>query len=104
MAVFSIWESRFPSDVAAAGRSVTEAIWRDMLSYEGYLRHTIVEDLDDPGHLIVISEWTSRDAADRVREEYAGHENARRADELVAGPRRRMVGRELEAEEPPPRM
>jgi quinol monooxygenase YgiN len=97
MAVFSIWDSRFPPEAAAEGRALTEAIWRDMLSYEGYLRHTIVEDLDDSGHLIVISEWASRDAADRVREEYAGHEHARRADELVVGARRRTVGRELQA-------
>jgi hypothetical protein len=55
MAVFSIWESRFPSDLAAEGRRATAAIWKDMLVFDGYLRHEIVEDLDDPGHLFVIS-------------------------------------------------
>jgi quinol monooxygenase YgiN len=97
MAVFSIWESRFPPEVADEGRTVTDAIWRDMMGHEGYLRHTIVEDLDDPGHLFVVSEWASRDAADRVLEEYAGNENARRADALVVGARQRTVGRAVEA-------
>lgn len=95
MSVFSIWESRFPSKAAAEGRATTEAIWRDMQSYDGYLRHVIVEDLDDSGHLFVISEWESRRAADAVRDEYAGHENARRADSLAREPRRRTVARLL---------
>ncbi len=28
MAVYSIWESRFPPEASAAGRAVTERIWR----------------------------------------------------------------------------
>ena len=48
MAVFSIWESRFPPEHAERGRAVTEAIWQDMLAYPGYLRHTLVEDSTTP--------------------------------------------------------
>src|SRR5215510_8266528 len=95
MAVFSIWEARFPSESHTAGREVTEAIWQDMQAYDGYLRHVIVEDLDDPGHLIVISEWQSRAAADAVLAEYAEHQNAKRANALVTQPRRRTVGRAI---------
>lgn len=93
MSVFSIWESHFPAEAAEEGRRVTEAIWRDMASFDGYLRHTLVEDLDDPGHLLVISVWESRAAADRIRDEYATHANARRAEALSTEPRRRFVGR-----------
>jgi len=95
MTVFSIWESRFPQESHAAGREVTEAIWQDMQAYGGYLGHVIVQDLDDPGHLIVVSEWQSRAAADAVLAEYAGHDNAKRANALVAQPRRRTVGRAI---------
>jgi len=95
MTVFSIWESRFPPERRTAGREVTEAIWRDMQAYGGYLRHVIVEDLDDPGHLIVVSEWQGRAAADAVLAEYAEHENARLANALVVQPRRRTVGRAI---------
>jgi quinol monooxygenase YgiN len=92
VAVFSIWESRFPTGAVAEGRQVTEAIWQDMQSCAGYLRHAIVEDLDEPGHLIVISEWESRRAADQVLVDYADNANATRANALVAEPRRRIVG------------
>lgn len=51
MAVFSIWESQFPTCAVAEGRQVTEAIWQDMQSYAGYLRHAIVEDLAIPDTL-----------------------------------------------------
>ena len=95
MSVFSIWESRFPPQDAAEGRDITEAIWRDMPHFDGYLRHVIVEDVDDPGHLVVISEWESHAAADKVRDQYADHENARRADALVSEPRRRIIGQAM---------
>lgn len=95
MGVYSIWESRFPSLMIEEGRQATAAIWADMAHYDGYLSHILVEDLDEPGHLFVISEWESRAAADRVRDEYAGHENAKRVESLVAEPRRRILAREL---------
>jgi hypothetical protein len=56
MPVFSIWESRFPPEHVGRGREVTEAIWQEMPDFPGYLRHVLIEDLDDPGHLFVVSE------------------------------------------------
>lgn len=98
MPVFSIWESRFPPEHVERGREVTRAIWQEMPDFSGYLRHVLIEDLDDPGHLFVVSEWESREAADDVLAEYASSPNARLANELVAEPRRRTVGRRLEGE------
>ena len=91
MAVYSIWESRFPADASAEGRGVTERIWADMLSFEGYLGHELLQDLDDPGHLLVVSRWASRERADQVLAEYAGSPHAARANRLVATPRGRFV-------------
>jgi heme-degrading monooxygenase HmoA len=90
MSVYSIWESRFPTETAEEGTSVTKAIWQDMLSFDGYLAHELLQDLDQPGHLIVISRWASREAADAAMS-YASHPNAKRADQLVSRPRRRTV-------------
>ena len=95
MPVFSVWESHHPAEVAEEGRRVTEAIWRDMVDFDGYLSHELIEDLDDPGHLLVVSQWTSRERADAVLGEYAGHPNARRANELVSRPRTRFLGQAL---------
>lgn len=91
MAVYSIWESRFPAESAADGLAVTEAIWADMPGYDGYLEHVVLVDEDDPGHLLVVSQWASRSQADAVLREYAPHPNARAANRLVSEPRRRFV-------------
>lgn len=91
MAIYSIWESRFPAQTAAEGRAVTEAIWRDMPTFDGYLGHELLADADDPGHLLVVSRWTTRDRADAVLHQYATHPNAQTANRLVVEPRRRFV-------------
>jgi quinol monooxygenase YgiN len=92
VSIYSVWESHFAREVAREGRDVTEAIWRDMPQYDGYLSHELIEDLDDPGHLLVVSQWASREHADETLRLYADHPNARRVNELVASPRTRFVG------------
>jgi quinol monooxygenase YgiN len=94
MTAYTIWESRFPAEAAAEGVGVTQAIWKDMLTFDGYLDHELIEDLDRPGHLFVVARWTSREAADAALS-YASHPNARRVEELVSEPRRRTVGAPL---------
>jgi quinol monooxygenase YgiN len=94
MAVYSIWESQFPPEASAAGRTVTERIWADMQGCDGYVGHELLHDLDDPGHLLVVSRWESRERADHVLAEYAGHPNALEANRLVSSPRRRFVATE----------
>lgn len=91
MPVYSIWESLFPAEAAEEGASVTKAIWRDMLCFDGYLEHELVQDLDQPGHLIVVSRWESREAADAAMS-YVSHPNAQRVEQLVSEPRRRTLG------------
>ena len=91
MGVYSIWDSRYPPRRSEEGLDVTRAIWADMPQFDGYLDHEIVEDLDEPGHLFVVSQWRSRDAADAAMS-YASHPNAQRAARLVCEPRRRTVG------------
>lgn len=91
MPIYSVWESRFGPEKAAEGLRITEAIWRDMTGFDGYLGHELLVDADDPGHLLVVSQWTTRERADAVLQEYAGHPNARAANRLVSQPRSRFV-------------
>ena len=91
MPIYSIWESRFPAPQAAEGRAVTEATWRDMASFAGYLHHELLVDSDDPGHLLVVSRWASREPADESLRRYAEHPHARAANDLVSEPRRRIL-------------
>jgi hypothetical protein len=92
MPVYSVWDSHYAPENAREGRAITEAIWRDMTQFDGYLAHELIEDLDDPGHLLVVSQWTTRQRADEVLRDYIDHPNARRANELVSRPRARFVG------------
>ncbi len=92
MSIYAVWEFRFPAGTTQEGLGVAEDIWHDMVGFDGYLGHELVRDLDDPGHLLVVSRWTSRQRADDSLVEYAGHPNARRAEQLVSEPRRRFVG------------
>jgi heme-degrading monooxygenase HmoA len=62
-----------------------------MPGYHGYLGHELLVDADDPGHLLVMSRWASREHADETLRQYADHPNARAANRLVAEPRRRIV-------------
>ncbi|HEY7631488.1 MAG TPA: antibiotic biosynthesis monooxygenase [Thermoleophilaceae bacterium] len=96
MSVYSIWESSFPAGSHEEGAAVTRAIWADMAEFDGYLDHEIVEDLAHPGHLLVLSRWKSREAADAAMV-YRSSPNARRADALVSDPRRRTLGRVIDA-------
>lgn len=91
MPIYAIWESRFPAPLAAEGRAVTEAIWRDMPCFAGYLSHELLVDIDDPGHLVVVSQWASQEHADESRRLYAEHPSARVANNLVTEPRRRIL-------------
>ena len=91
MTIYAIWESRFSASRAGEGRAVTEAIWRDMPDFEGYLGHELLIDADDPGHLLVVSRWTSQEHADESLRLYAEHPNARAVNGLVAEPRRRIL-------------
>ncbi|HTX10437.1 MAG TPA: antibiotic biosynthesis monooxygenase [Solirubrobacteraceae bacterium] len=90
MSVYSIWESRFPPESAREGVQATQAIWGDMPGFDGYLDHELVQDLDQPGHLFVLSRWSSREAAEAALV-YLSHPNAKRVEALVSEPRRRTV-------------
>ncbi|MFZ0379756.1 MAG: antibiotic biosynthesis monooxygenase [Solirubrobacteraceae bacterium] len=94
MSIYSIWESRFPQERAQEGVEATQAIWEDMPGFDGYLEHEVVQDLDQPGHLFVLSRWSSRDAAEAALV-YLSHPNAKRVEALVSEPRRRTVAAAL---------
>ena len=95
MDVTVLWESRFRPASAEGGMEVTRKIWQDMRQFPGYVDHEIVRDLDDPGHVLVISHWTSREAAETVKNRYGAHPNVLLANQLVAEPRRRWIGMQV---------
>jgi len=96
MNVTVLSESRFPAARAEGGLEVTRKIWQDMRQFPGYVDHEIVRDLDDPGHVLVISHWSSREAVETVKNRYGHHPNVVLANQLVAGPQRRWIGMHMD--------
>ena len=66
MSVTVLWEARFGQQHSEEGKATIKRIWEDMTRIAGYVDHETIVDLDNPGHVVVISHWRSRDAADRV--------------------------------------
>ncbi len=86
-----VWETYLKQGSEEEGLALTHRIWTDMTRFEGYVSHFILRDEDEKGHLLVVSEWTSRDAADRTRVEYSDAEPVRLITPLLAKPRSRWV-------------
>ena len=56
-----IWETWLNSGSEDKGLALTRRIWTDMTLFQGYMSHSILIDEDDKGHLLVVSEWTTRE-------------------------------------------
>lgn len=86
-----IWETWLKPGYEDEGLMLTRRIWADMTSFHGYRSHQLLLDDDMAGHLLVVSEWINREAADRIRDEYSTAEPVRRLAPLLAKPRGRWV-------------
>lgn len=69
-----VWETWLKEGAEAEGLQITRQIWSDMQKVDGYVSHHLLVDQDAANHLFVVSQWRSREAADRSRDEYAGSE------------------------------
>jgi quinol monooxygenase YgiN len=86
-----VWETWLKAGAEEEGLEITRRIWADMTRFEGYVSHFILRDEDEKGHLLVVSEWANREAADHIRDEYADAEPVRLITPLLAMPRKRRV-------------
>lgn len=91
MPVLVVWETWLRSDAEDQGLELTKRIWADMTKFNGYISHQILVDEDQRGHLLVISQWTNRTVADRIKDQYAGAEPVRLLTPLLDRPRNRWV-------------
>jgi quinol monooxygenase YgiN len=63
-----IWDIRVRPEASKDGRSLLEQIWTGMRTrFAGYVSHRLLEDQDRPGHYVVVSDRTSREASDKSR-------------------------------------
>ena len=104
MAVESVFEFRFSGDKAQEGFDVARSIGADMPATGGYLGHEVVRDLEDDGHVLVVTRWGEKAQADAVLSQYVEDEKiaARHGPD---GPRPHRVrrGRRRLSAQPPRR-
>ncbi len=91
-----VWDMRVRRDAAETGLAVIQRTWLDMRTlFCGYLGHRLFADADQSGQFIVVSDWASRDDADRSLREYADAETVRQLQPLLTEARVRTVLSEL---------
>jgi quinol monooxygenase YgiN len=88
--VVIVWETWLNPGDEAEGLRLTRRIWSDMQRVDGYVSHRLLVDQDAPTHLLLVSQWRSREAADRSKREYAS-EALTKLKPLLARERGRWV-------------
>jgi quinol monooxygenase YgiN len=88
--VIIVWETWLNSGDEAEGLRLTRQIWADMQYADGYISHQLLVDQDTPTHLLLISRWRSRAAADRSKRDYTS-DALRTLKRLLARERGRWV-------------
>ena len=89
--VIVIWETQLKAGAEKEGLRLTRQIWAEMTQKAGYLSHTLLVDEDTPGHLLVVSKWSSRQITDALRDTYTHAEPVLRLVPLLERPRNRWV-------------
>ncbi len=69
-----VWETWLKDGTEAEGLRLTRQIWSDMQHIDGYISHQLLVDQDAANHLLLVSQWRTREAADRSKNEYAASE------------------------------
>jgi quinol monooxygenase YgiN len=90
-----VWDMRVRTEAEQTGRGLIQRIWTDMKGFYGYVSHRLLQDKDDAGHFIVVSQWIDRKSADESREVYANAEPVQLLTPILAVPRQRFVLDEL---------
>ena len=86
MSVKSMFEYKFPASAQQEGLKILQTIGKDMSATEGYLSYEIVQDVNDPGHLMGNTQWSTHAQATAVLATYQHDAKIKRATELSASP------------------
>ena len=62
---------------------------------KGYLDHEVIQDVTDPGHVMVNTRWASREQAEAVLDKYNDDVKIKTADKLIPGGPQGFVGEVL---------
>ena len=97
MQVKSVFEFKFPSEAQQEGLTICSNVGRDMVPLKGYLGHEVLQDVKDPGHLMVNTLWESEEASVAVLSKYVKDEKISRATKLIGSEPTGFTGNVLPA-------
>lgn len=83
MSAASVFEFRFGPEQADEGVELARRIGADMPPTEGYIRHDVVQDVADAGHVVVITHWHHQAQGEAVLKHYIRDAKVERATELA---------------------
>jgi quinol monooxygenase YgiN len=86
-----LWDTLLQEKHHTKGLHIIRKIWNDMTHFEGYIKHNVLIDDDNPSHIVITSCWTNRELADQIVSTYATSEPVRLLSPLLDGPRKRSV-------------
>ena len=89
-----VWQAWLKEGKEAEGISFAQAHWSELQQFDTYISHRILIDEDAPAHVLVVSQWKTRQAVDEIRERYANSEPTRRLTQLLGRPMERWYFRE----------
>ena len=95
MAVKSMFDFKFSAEVREEGLQLAKAIGDDMPPLDGYIDHEVIQDVQDPGHVMVNTRWASSEYAQAVLSQYNNDAKIRKANELIKGGPTGFVGQVL---------
>ena len=95
MSVKSVFEFKFPVSAREEGLVLAQSVGGDMPPLDGYLDHEVLQDGEDPGHLMVNTHWSSAEKANAVLSKYQHDAKIKRATELLSGPPAGFIGNVL---------
>lgn len=83
MSAASIFEFKFDADNATEGVKLATDVGTDMTKTVGYLRHEVVLDVTDSGHVSVITFWNEQAQGEAVLGKYINDAKIKTATDLA---------------------
>ena len=97
MNVKSLFDFKFSTSAREEGLRLAVSIGGDMPSKEGYLSHEVIQDLSDPGHVMVNTLWNNREQAEAVLTVYNNDPKVTQATKLLGAPPTGFLGNVLKS-------
>lgn len=83
MRAASVFDFRFKAADAEEGERLATAVGGDMSATEGYIRHDVIGDVQDPGHFAVVTYWHEQAQGEAVLGVYINDDKIERATRLI---------------------